>query len=60
VTRQFNETVRPANEQHIRPSAQNADIALDGSSQITTNLKIILDRIKTAPAPIYRSAADRL
>ena len=41
ITRQFNETVRPANQTHIRPSASNAHIALDGNQMVKNNLQLI-------------------
>ena len=41
ITRQFNETVRPANEKHIRPSAKNADLVLNGNQPIKDYLKAI-------------------
>ncbi|MDQ8193810.1 uridine kinase [Coraliomargarita sp. SDUM461004] len=41
ITRQFNRTVRPANQRHIRPSANNAQIVLDGCQPISTQLQTI-------------------
>ena len=42
IARQFNKTVRAANRIHIRPSAEVADIKLDGPSPVAANLNSIL------------------
>lgn len=46
IAHQFNETVRPANAKHIRPSARLAHIVLDGSRPITSNLECIVENGK--------------
>ncbi|MGZ0655060.1 uridine kinase [Coraliomargarita sp. W4R53] len=45
VTRQFDETVRPANVTHIRPSASNADLVLDGSRPIEAHLQVLQQQL---------------
>jgi uridine kinase len=42
ITRQFNETVRPANEAHIRPSSSNAQLVLNGNHSISEQMQAIL------------------
>jgi uridine kinase len=47
ITRQFNETVRPANQAHIRPSAMNAQLVLDGNQSIAEQMEAIRQHLKT-------------
>jgi uridine kinase len=46
ITRQFNETVRPSNQAHIRPSAQNAHLVLNGNQAIESNLNKIKQQLQ--------------
>jgi uridine kinase len=46
ITRQFNETVRPANKKHIRPSSRHAHVVLNGSQPIQSQLRIIKKHLK--------------
>ncbi len=47
VMRQYNETVRPAAERSIRPSAVHADLVLDGAGALDWKVERVLSELHT-------------
>jgi uridine kinase len=47
VQRQYDETVRPAAERFIRPSAAHADLVLDGAGALDWKVERVVDEMRT-------------